>query len=67
LTEIARILALGCLDWSNDWQGREGIPRRRFVEGLLPNVLPLPRKSIPKQDEPTAIMMGYVIEIEGTI
>ena len=33
---------------------------------VLPNVLPLPRKSSPKQDEPRAIRMGYVIEIEGT-
>jgi hypothetical protein len=33
---------------------------------VLPNVLPLPRKSRPKQDESRAIRMGYVIEIEGT-
>jgi hypothetical protein len=33
---------------------------------VLPNVLPLPRKSSAKQDEPRAISMGYVVEIEGT-
>src|SRR5260370_14218695 len=39
----------------------------RTVGGeVLPNVLPLPRKSSPKQDEPRAIRMSYVIEIEGT-
>jgi hypothetical protein len=36
------------------------------VGDVLPNVLPLPRKSSPKQDEPRATRMGYVIEIEGT-
>jgi hypothetical protein len=30
---------------------------------VLPNVLPLPRKSSQKQDEPRAIRMGYVTEI----
>jgi hypothetical protein len=34
---------------------------------VLPNLLPLPRKSSPKQNEPRAIRMGYVVEIEGTI
>ena len=35
----------------------------RTVGGeVLPNVLPLPRKSSPKQDEPRAIRMSYVIE-----
>src|ERR1019366_6158499 len=39
----------------------------RTVGGeLLPNVLPLPRKSSPKQDEPRANKIEYVIEIEGT-
>ena len=39
----------------------------RTVGGeVLPNVLPLPRKSGPKQDEPRAIRMSYVIEIEET-
>jgi hypothetical protein len=39
----------------------------RTVGGdVLPNVLPLPRKSSQKQDEPMAIRIGYVIEIEGT-
>jgi hypothetical protein len=33
---------------------------------VLPNVLPLPRKSSPKQDEPRANKMDYVIEIQGT-
>ena len=33
---------------------------------VLPNALPLPRKSRSKQDEPRAIRIGYVIEIEGT-
>jgi hypothetical protein len=33
---------------------------------VLPNVLPLPRKSSPKQDEPRAIRTSYIIEIEGT-
>jgi hypothetical protein len=33
---------------------------------VLPNVLPLARKSSPKQDEPRAISMSYIIEIEGT-
>jgi hypothetical protein len=39
----------------------------RTVGGeVLPNVLPFPRKSSPKQDEPRAIRMRYVIELEGT-
>jgi hypothetical protein len=33
---------------------------------VLPNVLPLPRKSSPKQDEPRATRVSYVIEIQGT-
>ena len=46
---------------------RRGLNRSEDSGGdVLPNVLPLPRKSSQKQDEPRAITMGYVIEIEGT-
>jgi hypothetical protein len=47
--------------------GRRG-PNRSGDRGgeVLPNVLPLPRKSSPKQDEPRANKMDYVIEIQGT-
>jgi hypothetical protein len=44
----------------------ESQPWQELVEFVLPNLLPLPGKSNPKQDEPGAIRMGYVIEIEGT-
>jgi hypothetical protein len=33
---------------------------------VLPNVLPLPRKSSPKQDEPRANKIEYVVERQGT-
>jgi len=33
---------------------------------VLPSVLPLPRKSSPKQDEPMANKIEYVVEIQGT-
>ena len=47
--------------------GRRGQYRSADSGGeVLPNVLPLPRKSSPKQDEPRAIRMSYVIEIQGT-
>ena len=47
--------------------GRRGLNRiEDSGREVLPNVLPLPRKSSPKQDEPRAIRMGYVVEIEGT-
>src|ERR1035438_8467044 len=55
------------LDRSNDRQCRDRILRRRFVEGLLPNVLPLPRKSIPKQDEPRRnINQTHNPKVEGS-
>ena len=36
------------------------------LEILLPNVLPLPTKNNPKQDESRAIRVIYVIETKGT-
>jgi hypothetical protein len=63
--------------YSCDESGRRllgSLPKERAGESpraqrrtLLPNVLPLPRKSSQKQDQPMAIRMSYVIEIEGTI
>ena len=47
--------------------GRRGLSRGEDGGGeVLPNLLPLPRKSSQKQDEPRAIRMSYVIEREGT-
>jgi hypothetical protein len=43
----------------------KGTEPRRGGE-VLPNVLPLPRKSSLKQDEPRPNKMDYVIEIQGT-
>jgi hypothetical protein len=47
---------------------RQPAPPKRKTEtlSLLPNLLPLPTKTSPKQDEPRANKESYVIEIYET-
>ena len=58
-------IPLGCLPKDRAWG--QGPHRSRNGGGqVLPNLLPLPAKSSPKQDEPRANKVNYVIEIQGT-
>ena len=62
--------------WSNNMEPWVGCPKIEHGPGpdrgrngggqVLPNLLPLPAKSILKQDEPRANKVNYVIEIQGT-
>ena len=55
------------LSYPKNEDGQKGrIAPPESVGEVLPNVIPLPRKNSPKQDETGPIRMDYVIEIEGT-